>query len=159
MRLVVQAGIGLIFLLFSTIAAWYEGSALVDSPSEWKHSTPFTQIFKTGFSDGRDISQLDYFVYAAKFHPIFPVIMIVSCLYLLIVTGFYLFKNRDNLFSTYLFILGIIYVLAGLQISGSSTQGGRILFYVFAASGLVSLSFSFFKKIQQNLVYILSTRK
>ncbi|WP_043933280.1 YjdJ family protein [Bacillus sp. EB01] len=152
MRLAIQAGIGLIFLLFSTMASWYEGSALVDSPSEWKHSTPFTQIFKTSFSDGKDISQLDYFVYAAKFQPIFPVIMIVSILYLFILAGLYFLKNRGNLFSLYLFILGIICVLAGLQLAGSSTQGGRILFYVFAASGLVNLGFSFFKRIHQNPV-------
>jgi hypothetical protein len=152
MRLAIQAGIGFIFLLFSTIAARYEGSALVDSPSEWKHSTPFTQILKTGFSDGRDISQLDYFVYAAKFLPVFPVIMILSSLYLLILAGFYLFKNRGNSFSIYLFMLGIICVLAGLQLADSSTQGGRILFYVFVASGLVSLCFSFFRRIDQNLV-------
>jgi len=75
LAIIIQFGLITILLLFSTVAAWYEGSAILDNPWEWKYSTPFSQMLYGEVQSDSDISQLDYFVYAAKFQPAFPVIM------------------------------------------------------------------------------------
>ena len=85
-RFLIQFGIISDLLLISTVAAWYEGSAILDNPWEWKYSTPFSRLLNGEVHNNSDISQLDYFIYAAKFHPTFPVIMVISiyiCLFLL----------------------------------------------------------------------------
>lgn len=80
-RFVIQSSVSIALLLFSTAVAWYEGSAILDNPWEWRYSTPFTQLLYGVVNNPSDISQLDYFVYASKFQPTFPIIMILSSLY------------------------------------------------------------------------------
>ena len=75
-----QFGIASILLLISTVCALYEGSAIVDHPREWKYSTPFSQFLYGEVNSNSSISQLDYFIYAVKFQPTFPVIMVISSL-------------------------------------------------------------------------------
>ena len=58
------------------------------------YSTPFTQLLYGEVSEVSEISQLDYFVYAAKFQPTFPIIMVLSSLYLLILIGYYIFQEE-----------------------------------------------------------------
>jgi len=89
-----QLIIGIFILAVSTFIAWYEGSAIIDNSLEWKYSTPFTELFNIDITNGRDISQLDYFVYSAKFQPLFPTIMMVCVLYILSVIGYYLIKRN-----------------------------------------------------------------
>ena len=60
------------FLIFFTVAAWYEGSTILDNPWEWKYSAIFTQLLHGEVVNQHTISQLDYFVYAAKFKPAYP---------------------------------------------------------------------------------------
>lgn len=43
-RFITQFGVAAMLLLFSTAVAWYEGSAILDNPWEWRYSTPFTQL-------------------------------------------------------------------------------------------------------------------
>lgn len=74
----------IIILCFSTLVAWYEGSSIVDDPFEWKYSVKFTNYFKGEISDYHEISQLDYFIYAAKFYPLFPILMAVSSCFIII---------------------------------------------------------------------------
>lgn len=81
----------------STAISWYEGSGIIDNPLEWKYSTPVSQIFNIEINNGQDISQLDYFVYAAKFQPFFPAIMIVSVLYICTVVIFFIFQLNHQL--------------------------------------------------------------
>jgi len=87
-KYILQLIIGIFILAVSTFIAWYEGSAIIDNSLEWKYSTPFTELFNI------DISQLDYFVYSAKFQPLFPTIMMVCVLYILSVIGYYLIKRN-----------------------------------------------------------------
>ncbi|WP_246202558.1 YjdJ family protein [Virgibacillus doumboii] len=77
-RFFIQAGIASILLLFSTVAAWYEGSAILTDPWEWEYSTPFSHLFYDEIQNSDQILQLDHFIYAAKFQPTFPVIMIIK---------------------------------------------------------------------------------
>jgi len=93
-KYILQLIIGIFILAVSTFIAWYEGSAIIDNSLEWKYSTPFTELFNIDITNGRDISQLDYFVYSAKFQPLFPTIMMVCVLYILSVIGYYLIKRN-----------------------------------------------------------------
>lgn len=104
-RFIFQFGAASVVFLFSMIAAWYEGSALLDHPSEWKNTTPFTQWFHGPVQSERDILQWDFFIYAAKYQPTYPMIMLVSGLYLLLFFGYYIFKRAKKWYAVYLFFL------------------------------------------------------
>lgn len=136
-KFLIQFGIASILLLISTVAGWYEGSAILDNPWEWKYSTPFSQLLSGQVHSDSDISQLDYFIYAAKFRPTFPVIMVISSLYLLILIGYYFLKRQYKSFSYYLFFLGGGSFLLSYFIFNSPTVGGRIFFYIWLVSGVL----------------------
>ncbi|WML58711.1 YjdJ family protein [Neobacillus sp. PS2-9] len=136
MFLLFQIGLASIFLLFSTIASWYEGSAIVENTWEWKYSTPFSQLLYGQVQNSSDISQLDYFIYAVKFQPTFPVIMVISCLYLMILIGFHFFKKQYKWFTCYLSFLGGGLFFLSYFIFTSPTIGGKVLFLALLLSGL-----------------------
>lgn len=89
LRLLIKFGTASILFFLSIVVAWYEGSTILDNPWEWKYSTPFSRLLYGEVHSASDILQLDYFIYAAKFQPTYPVIMVISILYLLILIGYY----------------------------------------------------------------------
>jgi Domain of unknown function (DUF4306) len=134
---IIQFGLATILLFFSTAVAWYEGSAILDNPWEWKYSTPFSQMLYGEVHSDSDISQLDYFVYAAKFQPTFPVIMVISSLYLLVLIGYYFLNQHYKRFAYFLSILaGVLFLLSYFFIN-SPTTGGQIFFYIWLVSGVL----------------------
>ncbi|MDL4839489.1 DUF4306 domain-containing protein [Aquibacillus rhizosphaerae] len=78
MKYIIQYLLALIVLFLSSLAAWYEGSAIRDNPWEWNNSTFFSTLLNGEIKDTADISQLDHFIYAAKFSPIFPILIVCS---------------------------------------------------------------------------------
>jgi hypothetical protein len=134
-----QFGTALMAFCVSTIIAWYEGSALLEKSSEWKYSAPFSQWMNESVVSSKDISQLDFFVYAVKFHPNFPLVMLVSALYLFVLIGYYFLKTK---FLYYLSILGFILLGISLLIMDSPTMGGGIIFSVCLLGGLLLISYS-----------------
>ncbi|MDI3410632.1 YjdJ family protein [Bacillus sonorensis] len=74
---IVQFGTAAILFLFSALASWYQGSGLLNDPWEWKYSAKFTTLLygADSIKDAGDISQLDFFVYAAKHTPTTVVLM------------------------------------------------------------------------------------
>lgn len=136
-RFTIQFGVATIFLLFSTAVAWYEGSAIMENPWEWRYSTPFTQLLNGGVSNQSDISQLDYFIYAAKFKPTFPIVMVLSSLYLLILNGYYSLKQKKKWLPYFLLLLGGGLFLFSYCTFNSPTVGGRLLFFLFIICGLL----------------------
>ncbi|WP_078552025.1 YjdJ family protein [Bacillus alkalicellulosilyticus] len=136
----IQLGIAITFLLFSTFASWYEGSGILDNPWEWKYSTPFSQVLYGNVQNTNQISQLDHFVYAAKFQPTFPLIMLISGLYLLILIGYQLFKNQKKRFVYFLSLLaGALFILSYLVVN-SPTIGGQVFFYFGLTSGILCIT-------------------
>ncbi|MCA1062681.1 YjdJ family protein [Rossellomorea sp. AcN35-11] len=135
-----QVGVGLLVFGFSSLFSWYEGSALLDDPWEWKYSTPFSQMIHGTVSMGEKIVEVDFFVYAAKFSPLFPSIMLLSASYLLVLFGYRLFKHP--VFSLYLCMFGIMYLLISATIASSPTTGGDILFWLFVSNGLFLIMLS-----------------
>ena len=141
-KYVLQLIVGIFTLVVSTFIAWYEGSAITYKSLEWGYSTPFTKMLNIEITNGRDISQLDYFVYAAKFQPLFPAIMMVSVLYILNVVGYYLVKYKPKWAIGFLGSIGCIMILLSGFIFNSPTLGGRIFFWITLVSGLISIAFA-----------------
>lgn len=141
-KYMLQLIIGIFILAVSTIIAWYEGSTIIENSLEWKYSSPFTELFNIEITNGRDISQLDYFVYAAKFQPLFPAIMIISLLYILSVIGYYLIKQHSKWAIGFWGLTGCICILLSGRIFNSPTIGGRIFFWMTAISGIISMTVS-----------------
>ncbi|MBD8038824.1 YjdJ family protein [Solibacillus sp. A46] len=130
-----QIIIGILTFMVATYITWYEGSALINNSIEWKYSTPFTKLFNIEITTGQDISQLDYFVYAVKFQPLFPTLMIVSILYILSVTGYYLIKSKSKWAIGFWGFIGFIMILFSSLTFNSSTTGGSVFFWITSISG------------------------
>ncbi|MFC7784000.1 YjdJ family protein [Rossellomorea sp. GCM10028870] len=129
-----QVGIGLVVLGFASLVSWYEGSALLDNSWEWRYSAPFSEMIHDSVQSSYDIVALDFFVYAAKFSPLYPGMMIISASYLSILIGFRLFKQSG--FRIFTALLGVIDLSVSFIISSSPTAGGNILFWLFLSVGL-----------------------
>ena len=122
MKIAIQGIVATLFLLIFTFCAWYEGSEILDNPWEWEYSTPFSERVE----ESKDISNLDYFVYAAKFRPMFPAIMMVTFLYLVTLTGFRICKGSQKKLAFFLTGLGVLALpLSGL-VWNSPTVGGNL---------------------------------
>lgn len=91
---IVQFGTAAILFLFSALASWYQGSGLLNDPWEWKYSAKFTTLLygADSIKDAGDISQLDFFVYAAKHTPTTVVLMVSSFIYIIGLACWLLFK-------------------------------------------------------------------
>jgi hypothetical protein len=129
-----QIGVGLLVFGFTALFSWYEGSALLDNPWEWKYSTPFSGMIHGSDLTQEQIVDLDFLVYAAKFSPLFPTIMIMCASYLLVLLGYRLLNHRG--FPLFLTLFGVIYLLICAFIASSPTTGGNILFWLFVLMGL-----------------------
>ncbi|MEE6450869.1 YjdJ family protein [Gottfriedia acidiceleris] len=147
-RLSIQFILALILLIFSTFASWYEGSEILDKPWEWKYSTPFTKLFYEGNYNVSNISHLDYFVYAVKFKPTYPIIMLVSILYLLIIIGYFYLKPRIKWLAYYQFILGGGFIILSYLVFQSPTLGGQTLYKIFILSAIFCIGASIITYLQ-----------
>jgi divalent metal cation (Fe/Co/Zn/Cd) transporter len=83
----IQLGVSFMIFVFSTISAWYEGSTLIDKEEEWKYTAKFTYWLKGEPENYKDILQIDFFIYAAKFKPLFICLMIIGIIYFLIMVS------------------------------------------------------------------------
>ncbi|WP_394233854.1 DUF4306 domain-containing protein [Niallia oryzisoli] len=139
LRFIFQFCTAFVVFLFSFLAAWYEGSAILDRPSEWGTSTPISQLMGGYVKESSDILQWDFFVYAAKYRPTFPMIMTVSGLYLLLLVGNALFKRVRKWYAYYLFLISVALFSLSYFSYEASTDGGQKMFVLFAACGTIIL--------------------
>ncbi|CAH0232466.1 hypothetical protein SRABI96_02713 [Peribacillus sp. Bi96] len=138
-KYIFQMIIAAIFFLLFSVCTWYEGSEILDNPWEWKYSTYFSQASDDQVMDAQDISDLDYFVYAAKFKPTFPIFMILAASYLIILTGYILFKGSIKRMALFLSGLGALFLLSSVFVSNTPTVGGTIFQVFFLISGMISI--------------------
>lgn len=143
-KFVLQTVVGMFSLALSTLFTWYEGSGIIDHPWDWKYSTPFSDFLKIKIVNGYDISQLDYFVYAAKYQPLFPVVMLLSVLYILAVFGYYLIKHQPNLGLIFWGLISCTMILFSSFIFNSTTVGGKIFFLFTFTSSFICVAITFF---------------
>ena len=143
-------GLAIMFFCIATFASWYEGSELVDNSFEWKNTAVFTSWIHDGEVERGNISQLDYFVYSIKFKPIFPIIMMVSFIYMVFAIGQKLLQPgiKQNLFVS---ILGVILLVGAGLLSGSPTPGAKVFMMsqLLVGTFLIGLAvFHQFRKVQ-----------
>ncbi|MFE5431117.1 YjdJ family protein [Peribacillus simplex] len=134
-----QMIIAAFFLLLFSFCTWYEGSEILDNPWEWKYSTHFSQMLNDQVMDDQDISNFDYFVYAAKFKPLFPFLMVLAASYLIILTGYILFKRSIKKMALFLLGLGVLFLLSTGFVSNSPTVGGNIFQAFFLIGGMMAI--------------------
>lgn len=138
-KTVIQFGLASILLLLSSGATWYEGSTIVEKPWEWKHTAIFSQMANGQVENLNDILPIDHFVYAAKFAPTFPLLMLISATYLIILIGYILLKNKGRRFSYFLSGLGVLFVVLSGFISNSPTTGLKIFSVSFLLIGILTV--------------------
>lgn len=141
----------LLILIFSTFVAWYEGSTIRDNPWEWKHSAFFSKIFNGEITNSGDISQLDHFIYAAKFKPIYPIFMILSLTYILILSAYLILKYNKRKLMVFHFCFGALFFILSAAITDSPTIGGKYLTTVFIISSVINfiLALVFYLKLKK----------
>ncbi|MFE4133287.1 YjdJ family protein [Peribacillus sp. YIM B13482] len=139
MKYFVPIIIAAFLLLLFSFCTWYEGSEILDNPWEWKYSTHFSQMLNDQVMDDQDISNLDYFVYAAKFKPLFPVLMVLTFSYLIILTGYALFKRSSKKIALFLAGFGVLFLISSGIVSNSPTVGGNIFQAFFLISGMMAI--------------------
>ena len=100
-------------------------------------STPISHILHGGVQNSDQIS-IDYFVYAAKFQPAFPIVMVLSSVYINFLIGYHFFKYRPKLFAYYLSFWEN-HLPDSYPIIYSPTVGGQILFYIWSLFAFLSL--------------------
>lgn len=145
MILFIQLGVALVIFLVSFLFSWYEGSAILQDPWEWKYSTPFSHMLHGEVAKANDISLLDHFVYAAKFHPLYPALMLLSGVYLLILIGWRLFGKRSSKgLLGYITTIGTLLLLLSIIMFNAYTSGGKLFFYLLVTSGILCLILSVF---------------
>ncbi|WP_027953859.1 YjdJ family protein [Halobacillus kuroshimensis] len=128
-----------VVFIFSALVSWYEGSALLDKSWEWAHSAPFSQMINGEVMGEEQIVQLDYFVYAAKFRPLFPMLMFSSFILLLLAVGSILTKGRWKGSMVLLALLGAGLFAFSFLSYASSTIGGHLFFYFGIAAGMFAV--------------------
>ncbi|MFD6441019.1 YjdJ family protein [Peribacillus sp. NPDC060186] len=139
MKYIFQLISATLFLLFFTFCTWYEGSEILDNPWEWEYSTYFSQMLNDQVVEENDISSLDYFVYAAKFKPLFPSLMIITALYIIILSGLNLYKRSAKKIALFLSVLGVILLILSSLVTNSPTAGGSFFNAFFLTCGIISV--------------------
>jgi hypothetical protein len=137
-KYVVLIAVGCAVFLASAFAAFYEGSALADNPWEWSYSTPVTSLMGEEVQQASDISSVDYFYYAAKYEPAFPLIMIASILYIVLICGFILLRLKNRKALLYFGIVAVISFGAVGAMLEASSSGSRWFVILFAITAVVS---------------------
>ncbi|WLV25364.1 YjdJ family protein [Aciduricibacillus chroicocephali] len=150
MFLFIQLGVTIFIFLASFLFSWYEGSAVLENPWEWNYSTPFSHLLHGEVNKVSDISLLDHFVYAAKFHPLYPALMLLSGVYLLVLVGRIYFRKGDRGFFVYVAVLGALLLLLSLVMFNAYTSGGKLFFYLSLASGIICFVISTFTHYHNN---------
>lgn len=139
MKYFIQFLLTVILFIFATAATWYEGSELLSRTLEWKYSTFFSQMINGEVIIANDISGLDFFIYAVKFQPFYPFLMMMSILYLLLLASYLVLGKNLRKFSLFLVAIGMILLILGTFVSDSPTAGGKYFNLVLNIMGILCL--------------------
>lgn len=139
MTYIIQYTLSIFVFLFSTFSAWYEGSELRDKQWEWNYTAIFSKWKNGTVTTASDISGFDHFIYAAKFKPIFPILMMMSLLYILILTAIWFLRNYTHKLFIFFTILGISLIAASLLTYKSPTKGLELFTWWFLLIGISSI--------------------
>jgi hypothetical protein len=139
MTYIIQYAIAIFTFLFSTFSAWYEGSELRNVQWEWNYSAILSKWLNGTVTAPSDISGLDHFIYAAKFKPVFPILMTISGLYIIALTATWLLRNQRNKLFMFFSLLGLLLISACILTYQSPTKGLELFTLLFIVTGLMSI--------------------
>ncbi|MCA0970261.1 YjdJ family protein [Halobacillus litoralis] len=122
----------------AALAAWYEGSALLDRPWEWPYSTPFSHWEYGEVRSSEQISELDFFVYAVKFNPFYPGVMSICIVVFVGLIGYQLVKSKPKAFALFLMSTGLFYFLISVGLFQSHIMSGGVISYIYLMAGVVN---------------------
>ncbi|MGM9950061.1 MAG: DUF4306 domain-containing protein [Lysinibacillus sp.] len=137
-KYVVHIMAGCAVFLASAFVAFYEGSALAENSWEWSYSAPVTSMMGTEVQEASDISRLDYFYYAAKHEPLFPLAMIASVLYISIICGLLLLRLGKRHAVVYFGLVAAFSVGGAGALMGATSSGGKWFVSLFAMTAVVA---------------------
>ncbi|MFP8782932.1 DUF4306 domain-containing protein [Planococcus plakortidis] len=137
-NIVYLLGAFLVFI-FSTLASWYEGGQLRDISWEWKYSAVFSTWLNGPVNEADDILVIDHFVYAAKFEPLFPLLMAASLLFIIFQLSAWLLRKRKTAQVIFLSLMAVSLLLMSALLLGSQAAGLTLFAAYFGLSGLVTL--------------------
>lgn len=124
---------------FATFVSWYEGGQLRDDPWEWEHTAVFSNWLHDGVTNADDILVIDHFVYAAKFEPLFPLLMVTSFLVMFVQLAFWLFRRHRAMWNIFLLLLAAASLAGCTILSDSPTTGFQLFSLFFGVVGLLSI--------------------
>ena len=131
----------LIFFAVATFISLYEGSQLDDNSWEWPYSAVFTTWLNGGVASADDILTVDYLVYAAKFEPLFPIIMYVSGMILFLQLSSWIFRGKKTVLSVFLLISAIMLLVFSGALMASPTDGIQLFSKIFLGTGILLVIF------------------
>ncbi|MGM0834730.1 MAG: DUF4306 domain-containing protein [Bacillota bacterium] len=135
----VLIGLAVMFFCIGTFGSWYEGSDLVDDSFEWESTAIFTSWLNDGEISRGNISQIDFFIYSLKFKPTFPIVMMLSFVYIVFGLGRRLWKGKKVL-PVYLMVVAMALVAGAILLAGSQTEGAeRMKVSLKIAAGMLFL--------------------
>ncbi|QFG00006.1 DUF4306 domain-containing protein [Psychrobacillus glaciei] len=144
-KIILQLSVACMFLVFSTLVAWYEGSEIVHTPWEWKYTAIFSEMVHGPVKQGTDILIIDYFVYAAKFASSFPLLMLLSSTYIIILLGYALLKRKGKKFPYFLSCIGVLFIVLSVLVPSSPTIGLKSFFNCFLLMGILLIVIALLK--------------
>lgn len=127
----------LTFFAAATFISLYEGSKLDDISWEWPYSAVFTNWLSGGVDSADDILAIDYLVYAAKFEPLFPLIMFVSGMILFLQLSFWILRRKKAALSVFLLLCAMALLILSGALMASPTDGLELFSRVFLGTGIL----------------------
>ncbi|MDN7229398.1 DUF4306 domain-containing protein [Planococcus sp. N064] len=137
-KIVLMSGAIVVFILAALIS-WYEGGQLRDEPWEWRYTAVFSNWANEGFTNADNLWILDHFVYAAKFEPLFPLVMAISFYFVLFQLTFWLFRGRRTVRNAILLLVASFSFLACYALFDSPTIGFQLFALLFGLAGALSV--------------------
>lgn len=147
-NIICLVGAFLVFI-FSTLASWYEGGQLRDISWEWKYSAVFSTWLNGPVTEASDILVIDHFVYAAKFEPLFPLLMAASLLFIILQLSDWLLKGRKTTHIIFLSLMAVGLLLMSAMLLNSPTSGLTLFSGFFGLSGLLTLLLILYRNNQK----------
>ncbi|EKN64119.1 YjdJ family protein [Schinkia azotoformans] len=144
---ILQYCIFITLFLFFTLLAWYEGSALLDVQWEWKYTAFFSNVINGAIKKESDISQLDFFLYAAKFRPVFPIFMVLTLSYIVTISAKLVLKNSYKKLILFYSLFGLLFFFLTVFVSDSPTIGGKYFTILFIILSIINFTISLYHYI------------
>lgn len=128
-----------ITFVFATLVSWYEGGQLRDNPWEWEHTAFFSNWVNDGFTNADNLLVIDHFVYAAKFEPLFPLLMAASFLVMVFQLACWLFRGHRAAWNIFLLFMAVTSFLMCAILFDSPTTGFKLFSIFFGVVGFVAI--------------------